>query len=206
MGLPILFRGSPSPPTLTGAGASTFRASVGASGREVFAGSGGSAFGFASVADGREAFRGVASSTFGGAIAVAGAQRFAGDAASSFTWMAEVAGDQRFVGGAASAFGFSPSGFGAAIGPLPPPPPLAGMRITPQRLRPRPISAQVAIAFGMRVEARAAVLEPLVLRGASRFAAGLGGTGALDLAPLRIALEDEAFLLGIDDRELAPAR
>ena len=210
MGLPILFRGMPS---VTGSAASTFSAQVMAGAREVFAGAAASAAGFASAATSSQTVAGDGASAFGYTAAAVASETFAGEATSIFAWTDAVAGQERFIAEGASAFTFAPSGFEMAIGPLPSAPPLAGPRPAPRRRQLVPVTARGASAFAMRTQARALHATPpiarapaLVSHGASHFAATASGLGALDLGPVRIAREDEAVLLGIDDEELVVAR
>lgn len=186
MGLPILFRGLPPPPTITGAGASTFAASVAASGLERFSAVGASAFGFAADA--------------------AASETFSGGASSSFTWSDAATATERFVATATGGFGFASAAAAVHIVPLPPAPERrAAVFVPPRRPRRARISGAAASAFGMRVEARGRLLDrPVIVgQGRSAFAFAAAGSATLDLEPLRIALEDEAWLLGIDDQELA---
>lgn len=209
MGLPILFRGVPS---VTGSAASTFSAQVTAGAREVFAGAAATAFGFASAATSSQTFVGDGASAFGCTVAAVASETFAGEA-TSILWTDAVAVDERLIAEGASAFTFAPSGVAVAIGPLPSAPPLAGPRLAPRRRQLLPVTARGASAFAMRTRARALHATPpiarapsLVSHGASHFAVTASGLGALDLGPVRIAREDEAVLLGVDDEELLVAR
>lgn len=188
MGLPILFRGPPPPPTITGAAGSTFAATVAASGLERFSAVGSSAFGFAADAAASETFSGAASSLF--------------------TWTAAAAGAERFIATVASGFGFASAAAGVHVVPLPPTPGTRGARfVPPRRPRRRRITVAGASAFGMHLDARGRLLDQqlVVGQGASVLAFTAAGSVTLDFESLRIALEDEAWLLGIDDQELVPA-
>ncbi|HZP97217.1 MAG TPA: hypothetical protein VFC31_12935 [Candidatus Limnocylindria bacterium] len=214
------------------AGASGFGFAGSGAGAERFGADGASTFTFADAASARETFTGAAASTFVWTVGAAAYERFSGTGAGAFgfahvaaasgtfaaeatsiLWTDVVASDERLIADGASAFTFAPSGSAVAIGPLPSAPPLAGPRLAPRRRQLVPVTARGASAFAMRMRARALHATPpiarapsLVSHGASHFAATASGLGALDLGPVRIAREDEAVLLGIDDEELVVAR
>ena len=214
----------------TGTAGSSFAAAATATGLERFVGSGASAFGSAIAAIGAEVFTGTAASSHGFALAAAGLERFQAAGGSTFPAIDSAAAEQRFVGDAASSFGFSTAGSADTAPPVtgaggstfvasvvgsgaisgPPLPTTGGGGagfVVPRRPRRARIVGASASAFGIRVEGRGLVRERqlVVGRGAIAFRAALAGSATLDLEPLRIALEDEAWLLGIDDEELVPA-
>ena len=192
-------------------GASTFTFADAASARERFTGAAASTFQWTAGAEAQERFTGEGTTAFGFGTEAAASGTFAGEA-TSILWTDAVASDERVIAEGASAFTFAPSGVAVAIAPLPPPP-LGGPRLAPRRRQLVPVTARGASAFALRTRARALHATPpisrapaLVSHGASHFAATASGLAALDLGPVRIAREDEAVLLGIDDEELVVAR
>ena len=181
------------------------------------------------AAIGAEVFTGDVASSYGFALAAAGLERFQAAGGSTFPAIDSATAEQRFVGDAASSFGFSTAGSADTAPPVtgaggstfvasvvgsgaisaPPLPTTGGGGagfFAPRRPRRARIVGAAASAFGIRVEGRGLVRETQRVGRSRRdhFRARLGGSATLDLEPLRIALEDEAWLLGIDDEELVP--